>query len=174
MPASKQSRPMPNPFHLDHRGHVIAGGGGWLDIATAPKDGEFLATDGVFLGVGSFYRRVEPAVLQDWKRWRRDREALGPLSRVSFEDRHEAVKRIPLHDIPNPKAGQVEEWYYAHAFYAFDGDTATHGYEGPVGFAPTLWMPMPTLTGFTLDLGPEQEACEEMAGFLESLDWGER
>lgn len=142
----------------------------WQPIETAPKDKdvEFLATDGVLLGVGSFYRHVEPNEISDWDTWRGYRErvlaACGDIPwtangtwPASFDYLEWNRKRdaaweaakddAPLPTIPNPKAGEVREWYYASAFHAFNGEAETHDYDGPVGFKPTHWMPLPDPPG---------------------------
>lgn len=135
----------------------------WQTMDSAPRDGDFWAANSEFMGVGSFYRHVEPATLFDmdaftafreevmrpageipWSRhgtlgdgfdymeWNRQREAL-------WESRKH--KRTDFNK-PNPKAGEVREWFYALACFSFTG-AETGDREGQVGFTPTHWMPLP-------------------------------
>lgn len=140
----------------------------WQPIESAPKEGVFMVTDGVLLGTGSFYRRVEPETKIDYERWRKDCAAweaahpkpdfysaawtpADPHASTAFQnsvewgeaDRAAMSKVVRMRTIPNPKAGQVNEGYYASAFHAFDGKTETEDHDGPVGFEPTHWMPLP-------------------------------
>lgn len=134
----------------------------WRPIESAPKEGDFLATNGVLLGVGSYYRREEPETTHDWDVWHEAYHAAqAPFGEIPWtpngtlpenfdflgwcKKRSEAVAaaKLPLPVIPNPKAGKVSEWYYASAFHAFGGAAETHDYDGPIGFEPTHWMPLP-------------------------------
>lgn len=137
----------------------------WQPIETAPKDGsEFFATDGVLLGVGRHHRDVAPDTIQDWSEWRAFYAEVHAPFGVTFtanglfppgfdylencrleSEAWEAAKgnAPPIRDIPNPVAGEVKEWDYAFAFYAFDGTSEVETYDGPVGFCPTHWMPLP-------------------------------
>lgn len=138
----------------------------WKPIETAPKDGsEFLATNGVLLGVGYHHRHVEPPTVRCWRRWRAYYDQIRAPFRVQFtanglfpegfdyldnsrreNEALEAAKGSApkIDEVPNPKAGQVEEWDHASAFYAFDGESETVDYDGPVGFKPTHWVPIPS------------------------------
>lgn len=136
----------------------------WQPIETAPRECEFLATDGTLLGVGSHYRRVEPAEVTDTSAWSAFYEKVHAPFRPQFDERGnlpvgfslqanfkaeraawEAAKdRAPPHaKVPNPKAGEVEEWFYAHAFLSFDCEAETCDCDGPAFFRPSYWMPLP-------------------------------
>lgn len=137
----------------------------WQPINTAPQDGtKFLATDGKLLGIGYHYREVEPDTTLCTKKWNAYYAEIHAPFRVPFTPNGlfpegfnylencrleaEAWDRVkdaapPFERVPNPKAGQVKEWDYASAFYAFDGESATQDYDGPIGFTPTHWMPLP-------------------------------
>lgn len=96
----------------------------WQKIETAPKDGtEFLATDGVLLGVGKVGYYTESETVYDYT----DR-SIGTAGRI---------------ERPNPKAGQVVEYVLADAVHAYDGKAATQDYDGAIMFTPTHWMPLP-------------------------------
>ena len=137
----------------------------WQPIETAPKEGvKFLATNGILLGVGSHTRIVEDDTLLCTAKWKAFYDDVRAPFEVPFtkngtfphgfdylENRRaadEAWDKVkenapPFERIPNPRAGQVQEWYQALAFHAFDGKSATCDYEGPISFTPTHWMPMP-------------------------------
>lgn len=137
----------------------------WQPIETAPKDGtKFLATDGNLLGVGYHHKEVEPETVLNIEKWKAYYGKVREPFKVPFttnglfpegfdylencrlsDDAWEKAKAEapPFEHLPNPKAGEVREWDYAHAFHSFDGKTAVDDYDGPVGFKPTHWMPLP-------------------------------
>lgn len=138
----------------------------WQLIDTAPRDGsDFLATNCDLIGVGAFFRNVENDTVDDWTEWREFRDTVKAPFEFSFtadglfpegfdflENRRleskaweEASKNAPaIGSKPNPKAGEVTEWFYASAFDAESYPGKALNYDGPIGFEPTHWQPLPT------------------------------
>lgn len=130
----------------------------WIPIKDLPdslKDREFLATNGIFVGRGWFYRRVEPDTIPDVAAWNvAYAKVLAPFGDVPFTPsgtfaagfdylawcakRDEAVSRADLRmpSKPNPCAGEVHEGFYATAFMSF-GTEDPDDEDGGHGFVPT-------------------------------------
>lgn len=126
----------------------------WQTIETAPKDKDFFATNGKLLGIGNYFRHVEPDTILCTKKWNAYRDEVRKPFQfkrgISYQERYRLEeeawekakdKAPPFEDIPNPKAGEVKEWHYAEAFFAYD-NSETHDYDGPKTFEPTHWSPI--------------------------------
>lgn len=97
----------------------------WQLIDTAPLDGTIiLLTDGVLFAAGKREFRIE----LDWK-------YRGYNEQGDMDDTF-------LERISNPNAGKRIEWWQCFGCSAFEFETNTNDYDGPLWFDPTHWAPM--------------------------------